>query len=195
MVIRTDEIHAKSGVPVVFFQHFPHVVRQIADLYLVGKALKMDNADSGFGKQNIVLVIIAVTKPGALPALSHRRKFLCHLPCFFHKALILPVKEHFKIILFLLGPYVIPDFDQFPVMLLIQFLQFIRVVADKLRNRLRISFRRIVQHCQFLRPRDHVRPVSGVTLAPGNSRQYHILCLILRDGNRGVLLRPHDLLR
>ena len=71
-VIRTDEIHAKSGVPVVFFQHFPHVIRQIADLYLIGKALKMDNADSVFGKQNIVLVIVTVTKPGALPALSYR---------------------------------------------------------------------------------------------------------------------------
>ena len=155
----------------------------------------MDNADPVFGKYNIVLVIVAMAKSCALPALSHCRKFLCHLPCFFHKALILPVKKHFKIILFLLGSYVIPDFDQFPVMFLIQFLQFIRVVADKLRNRLRISSRRVVQHCKFLRPRDHVRPVSGVTLAPRDSRQYHILCLILRDSNRGVLLRPHDPLR
>ena len=49
-------------------------------------------------------------------------------------------------------------------MLLIQFLQLI-CRCRQTWNRLRISSRRVVQHCQFFPPRDHVRPVSGV-LAP-----------------------------
>ena len=44
-VISADQIHAKSGIPVIFFHHFPDKVGKIPDALLIQEIFKMDNRD------------------------------------------------------------------------------------------------------------------------------------------------------
>ena len=80
-----DQLHSKRCVPVILFHHLPDKIREVTHPNLIGKIEEIDDRHALSGKNDIVLVVVAMTESGQFFTDLHILQLLCDSLCLSKK--------------------------------------------------------------------------------------------------------------